>query len=53
MEQQSAQLQPSISADEILLHVSKERILLIEPSVAGQLSDLWQSIKENSKLSFS
>lgn len=35
------------SAEEISMAESKERTLLIQPWVAAQLSDVWQSIKKN------
>ena len=38
---------PLPTADEILQGVSKERPLLIQPWVAAQLSDVWQSIRLN------
>jgi hypothetical protein len=37
----------SVTPDEILSHGSKARPLYIQPWVAAQLSDVWQSMKKN------
>lgn len=39
----------TVSPDQISMEVSKERILVIQPWVAAQLSDIWQQMKSNLK----
>ena len=41
----------SVTPDEILSHGSKERSLFIQPWVAAQLSDVWQGLKKNIRIS--